>query len=309
MRYVDRGAAAPPAALSKKDRNGLTEFDRAKAHSNDKDPDKGSFAYAVYKADEVKRRLEALFFGKCAYCEAFFAAVGPVDVEHYRPKGAVAEAPRHGGYWWLAMAWDNLLPSCIDCNRKRKQAVPAATTSLVDLYRFGLAPGARQSGKKDSFPIEGAYAANDSDDLAAELPLLLNPCRDQPDEHLSYDIARPNSIALALPHGTAGLSRRGAASIQVYGLNRLGLVQARTRLLRQLRFLGWQVVELGQILSALEAPAVVAALDAVEAPEVATRVRQLLDRTLDEMKALADPKSPHSALAAAWLRHFRDAAI
>lgn len=308
MRHVERGDAAAPTALSRKDRAGLTEFDRAKTHSADTNPKKGAFAYAVYKADEVKQRLEALFFGKCAYCESFFAAVGPVDVEHYRPKGAVSESPAHGGYWWLAMSWDNLLPSCIDCNRKRKQAVPAGATSLVELYRFGLAPGSAQSGKKDSFPIEGVYAANDGEDLAAELPLLLNPCRDQPDEHLSYDIDRPGSIALALPHGTAGTSRRGATSIQVYGLNRLSLVQARTRLLRQLRFLGWQIVELGRIQSALETPAVAAALGAAGAPDVATMVRQLQDRTLDEMRALADPKSPHSALAVAWVRRFRDGA-
>jgi len=308
MRFVDRGSAAAPKSLTKANAAGQTEFDRAKAHDANTDPKKGAFKYAVYKSDEVKRRLEGLFFGKCAYCESFFAAVGPVDVEHYRPKGAVAESPGHGGYWWLAMAWDNLLPSCIDCNRKRKQTVPAATTSLSDLYRFGLAPGAGQSGKKDSFPIAGAYAGKDGDDLAAELPLLLNPCRDKPEDHLNFDLGAGSSLALILPHGPAGLSQRGATSIQVYGLNRLGLVQARTRLLRQLRFLGWQVIELGKVLGALEAPAVSDALRAAGTPEVAKIVRQLQDRTFDEMRALADDKSPYSALATAWLRQFRTAA-
>lgn len=309
MRRVDRGTAPPPAALSKADRDGRTEFDRAKAHDDDKDLKKGAFTYAVYKDDEVKQRLEALFFGKCAYCETFYAAVGPVDVEHYRPKGAVAERPGHSGYWWLAMAWDNLLPSCIDCNRKRKQQVVAPSTSLVDLYQFGLAPGAGQSGKKDSFPIAGpAYAEKYGDDIGAELPLLLNPCRDNPEEHISFAIDKPASVALALPLGTAGRSDRGATSIQVYGLNRLALVQARTRLLRQLRFLGAQVVELGKILDALEAPAVANALTAANSPNIAAMVRQLQDRTMDEMIALADDRSPHAAMATAWLRQFRTAA-
>ena len=308
MRRVDRGTAPPPTALAKPNRAGTTEFDRAKLHSENTAADKGAFKFAVYRDDEVKQRLEALFFGKCAYCESFFAAVGPVDIEHYRPKGAVAEHPGHGGYWWLAMAWDNLLPSCIDCNRKRKQAIPAATISLVDLYRFGLAPGSGQSGKKDSFPIAGVYAAKDGDDLAGEHPLLLNPCRDYPDEHLSFDFGSGVSLALYLAHGTAGPSVRGATSIQVYGLNRLALVQARTRLMRQLRFLGWQIIELGKILEALEAPAVEAALVAAGTPDVARKVRELQDRTFDEMRYLADDKSPHSSLAVAWLREFRAAA-
>ncbi|MEF9674035.1 hypothetical protein QNM99_25505 [Pseudomonas sp. PCH446] len=52
-----------------------------------------------------------------------------MDVEHYRPKGAVSEDASHPGYWWVAMDWDNLLPSCIDCNRKRKQVTPGCRPS------------------------------------------------------------------------------------------------------------------------------------------------------------------------------------
>ena len=47
----------------------------------------------------MKRRLDLLFHGKCAYCETFYSASAPVDVEHYRPKGAVSEDPSHPGYY------------------------------------------------------------------------------------------------------------------------------------------------------------------------------------------------------------------
>eukprot|EP01034_Spumella_vulgaris_P009128 gene9128-11597_t len=134
MRAAPRGPQAAPACLDQPDKKGLNERDRARAHQQSTDPKKGSFEFAAYKHEEVKRRLDALFHGKCAYCETFYSASAPVDVEHYRPKGAVSENPNHPGYWWLAMSWDNLLPSCIDCNRKRNQRVFLVSSSLSAQY-------------------------------------------------------------------------------------------------------------------------------------------------------------------------------
>src|SRR4051812_22350680 len=84
---------------------------------------------SVYKS--AKPFLDKLFGGKCAYCEVIIEASHPTEVEHYRPKGAVKDeeeevvtiqtpngAEDHPGYWWLAYEWNNLLPSCIDCNRR-----------------------------------------------------------------------------------------------------------------------------------------------------------------------------------------------
>src|SRR5262245_40081226 len=78
--------------------------------------------------------LLKLFNGKCAYCETDIESNQPGDVEHFRPKGRVVDEefepirinhPKwgemdHPGYFWLAYEWDNLFPSCIDCNRYRK---------------------------------------------------------------------------------------------------------------------------------------------------------------------------------------------
>src|SRR5215468_8122036 len=89
-----------------------------------------------FKDDFYKRYmvyLNRLFRNKCAYCEEKLSGQ-PGDVEHFRPKGRVCDAtfrqvfidhPRwgrniaHPGYYWLAYDWDNLLPSCADCNRFR----------------------------------------------------------------------------------------------------------------------------------------------------------------------------------------------
>ncbi len=81
-------------------------------------------------------------------------ALRPVDVEHYRPKNAVADT-EHEGYWWLAMDWTNLLPSCIDCNRKRNQKAPDPTlTNLVDLFDTDRDRTiSMKSGKGTTFPI------------------------------------------------------------------------------------------------------------------------------------------------------------
>ncbi|MDJ0839198.1 MAG: hypothetical protein QNK37_21960 [Acidobacteriota bacterium] len=43
------------------------------------------------------------------------------EVEHFRPKKRVAEAPDHGGYWWLAYDFRNMFLSCSHCNKHFKQ--------------------------------------------------------------------------------------------------------------------------------------------------------------------------------------------
>jgi uncharacterized protein (TIGR02646 family) len=158
---------------------------------------------AVYHHDQVHAALERLCDRKCAYCEAPAPASASWDVEHYRPKGRVSERPDHPGYYWLAYRWDNLLLSCQLCNQRRKdrptweQEEPGVT-----------------SGKADRFPLadEVTRAMDPSADLDAEARLLLDPTRDDPEEHLTFDLT---GRALA-----RGASAMGAASIEVYHLNR-----------------------------------------------------------------------------------------
>jgi len=306
MRQVTRPADSAPASLNKLDKHGKSERDRAREHQLDTDPEKGSFKYEAYKHDHVKRKLAQLFHNKCAYCETFFSASAPADIEHYRPKAAVSEDGDHPGYWWLAMSWDNLLPSCIDCNRRRKQRVADASTSLEDLHKASL--GERSSvaladaGKKDSFPIMNPdrRLVAESHAYDNEQPYLLDPTRDDPREHLRFHIDRDAPIGIILPGGDPGQpSQRGAMSIQIYGLNRLGLVQDRTRLLRHLEFLGDLAIELGDIVEDIA--------EDVADPSLARirkRLRLLQDRILLEMRSMASPEAPYSEMVSAWLAQF-----
>ena len=99
---------------------------------------------AAYKADDVKATLEQAFRGKCAYCESAYSAAQPMAVEHYRPKGEVVIAGKRTppGYYWLASAWDNLLPSCTDCNSPRRQVLPDGPQWPARPMRSRLPPNA-----------------------------------------------------------------------------------------------------------------------------------------------------------------------
>lgn len=305
MRYVDRETEDHPRSLQA-GQAGTRELDRLRLHIQDPDPEKKSFSYSAYKADDVRAALEALFHGKCAYCETAYAASQPVDIEHYRPKGAVAEDSDHGGYWWIAMAWDNLLPSCIDCNRKRGQIIAETSTSLEQLAANSK-PLLVQSGKHDSFPLAGtgARAQAEEADFSGEHPLLLNPCIDNPPDFLAYRFNRAQPAGLIFPAGDEAARERGAVSVQVFGLNRLALVQDRTRLLRHLEFLGGLVIDLTGSIEDLEAPNMVALLAGSPAENVASRLRLLRDRTLAEIRSFAADESPYAAMATAWIEDFK----
>lgn len=330
MRKVDRGsvqipsamlAEAPAQSLARKELEIFTAYYAALQVSPDEAGKLPSFS--VYKSDSVKQRLHELFHGKCAYCESFYSSTAPVDVEHYRPKGRVHEAPEHTGYWWLAMDWDNLLPSCIHCNRRSGQVTPVLSTNLVRLLEEGRRfsnSRLMQSGKQDSFPILGTRVVAPTMQFDSEQALLLDPSRDEPEEHLSFYIDRDNLIGLVLPkpHPHAGLSAavegvrpelrsvveqalvqgvslKGAVSIHVYGLNRLGLVQERTRLLRHLEFLETLALEISSMADELHR----------REPAIAKRLGFLRDQIISEMKAMSHPEAPHSMMVRAWIETFK----
>lgn len=316
MRTADRSRVPEPKSLA-----ASNEIEAARAHFATSP--NSAFSFAAYKSDDVKKSLRALFLGKCAYCESFFEETAPVDVEHYRPKAAVEGRPKHPGYWWLAMKWENLLPSCIDCNRRRRQISPVPGDSLEQLLSGAQRGVPKISGKKDCFPVAGVYAELETASLTLEDPYLLNPTVDDPRLHLSWLIQEDMPIALVLPKaarranaapgdlaaaapGQGGidavaadaaareLSKKGAVSIQVYGLNRLGLLQSRTRVLRRLFFLLDLVVELQALVDDADVP-----------PKAATKLNLLSDRVVEEMKAMAAPDQPYSELVHAFLERFR----
>ena len=299
MRYVSRGDDKPPVSLSAVKATGKNELQEAQAHYAIAGQTK-SFVFEAYSKDDVKWRLNSLFHFKCAYCETFFSASSPVDIEHYRPKGKVSEDPTHAGYWWLAMDWENLLPSCIDCNRKRRQHIVDSSSSLVEMLDYSQ-KSAASGGKKDSFPLAagGIRMLPESRDYENERALLLNPCMHKPELFLSFISVGSPSLSLVIPKGDS-ISPHGATSIHVYGLNRLGLVQDRTRYLRRLEFLGDMLISLGELIDQV----VRMSLEPEQSDIIIRRLRLLLDKTGEEMEVMSSPEQPYSAMAKTWITEF-----
>lgn len=307
MRKINRENVGRPAVLALDQASkALTELTEARVYLTSKPkkttaakPAKGQsglqpFKFRAYKEDSIRLALEKLFHGKCAYCECSYAHQAPVDIEHYRPKSRIAGEDQHPGYWWLAMEWKNLLPSCVDCNRRRWQELP-----MIPIGVSALLPKSSGStvltGKQDFFPISGKRAANESSSLSEELPDLLNPCEDSPSDHIEYFIDRDNPLGLVLPKQINGApSRRGIVSIHVYGLNRLHLVQERTRLLRRLEFMAYLLEQLSDMIIDLKG-------QGVAGKSMAARLDILSEEILRQIRDLAADHQPFCSLTRAWI--------
>ena len=169
----------------------------------------------IIKDSMYKRRREeifAAFSGKCAYCESNISADQPGDVEHFRPKGGIVDendkpvylldkngnrisnpdgtSKLHPGYYWLAYSWQNLLPSCAQCNRPNKRT---------------------------RFPVKG-FRADSPGNETKEDPLLLHPLVDDPSEHFSIKHKRGVLV---------DKTEKGKISMKLLDLNRAGLLEER----------------------------------------------------------------------------------
>lgn len=172
---------------------------------------------SLYSHVEVKKALEELFHDKCVYCELSPTGTSAWDVEHFRPKGRVAEREDHPGYYWLAYSWENLYLSCQFCNQKRK-----------DQPRFGNPAELPAAGKVDHFPLadEAQRAMSPLDPILGETPLLLDPCADDPETVLNFDVQ-------GFCVEAAELDPVAKNSIQFYHLNRRRLRDARIAKIEQ----------------------------------------------------------------------------
>lgn len=337
---MDRNLIAGPASLLAAGATGARERSRARDHFLPVRKE-GSFDFRAYKGEDVRHTLEALFHGKCAYCECRYDVGAPVDIEHFRPKNEVEDAAgaRRAGYWFFAAEWTNLLPSCIDCNRRRFQPTPVSFASL----RAGLERSreaafvSMKTGKEACFPIGDSGVRIEAEpstdalekEIAAERALLLDPCRDNPGEHLRFHIDRNEPLGIIYPVGSdeivlpvplhttnavaeserlardAGVSVKGSVSIVVYGLNRLALVQERTKLLRQLEFLGALVIDLASVSDLLSTIPVRSEKGRTNRDRAIERTCAASVRIIAEIRKLAAPEAPFSEMVRAWIAEFR----
>lgn len=145
---------------------------------------------------EVKRDLWLVQNYKCCYCEKPYLEASHSDVEHFRPALRARRGngfPDHG-YWWLAWTWTNLLFSCKNCN---------------------------SSAKGDQFPLDAGSVVLQPKDrsLKGELPLLIDPCRENPLAHIQFRPVNNKERIRWFAFPRKG-SRKGFKTIEILKLNR-----------------------------------------------------------------------------------------
>jgi uncharacterized protein (TIGR02646 family) len=269
--------------------------------------EKKNYKFDVYRDREIKEALRKLFHGKCAYCESSYAGTQPMDVEHWRPKGGFVDEsdPKKEelvwpGYFWLAADWNNLLPSCIDCNRRRNQIVWSKEEPL-------------RMGKESQFPVvDEAKRWRDPDQyspgqIIEEEPLLLNPCTDKeedwPEKHLTFD---ENAVLVPKPDpkDKSRPSPKAEASIRVYALNRTDLVLSRQERLRLLEYHKHTITKLIDLLVSLEKKCVEASSDAYQ--DMLAIVDELLCYEFAALEGFKKPNEPYVLLARTFIEAFEN---
>jgi uncharacterized protein (TIGR02646 family) len=207
MIFVDRSSQPiPPSLTTAAAKRARKEIVDVLASAEQRHLRQLSFRFKNGLWLDARASLAALFHGKCAYCESMSSRASyEFDIEHFRPKqsaqGIEGREGEHLYYAWLAYEWDNLLLACPACNRMRRRSD-------------------RITGKGNRFPVTGPRArlrATIKECRTKEKETLLDPCYDQPAEHLTFD-----------PNGTCvPLSKRGSLTIEVLDLNRAELVDQR----------------------------------------------------------------------------------
>ncbi len=141
----------------------------------------------------LKDILHSRFHGKCAYCERRISPDILGVVEHFRPFNGIRDEKRYYAdfYWWLVYDWLNILYSCKECGQY----------------------------KANYFPIEGKRANSKDKNIEIEEPLIVNPCEDNPEDHL----------ALSKNYTFQGKTKKGWQTIELLQLNRNSLVAGRKK--------------------------------------------------------------------------------
>ena len=167
---------------------------------------KMKFDNKIFGHESVKKELIRSQGGKCCFCEAHFSANSYGHIEHYRPKGSVRQdrdsKALKPGYYWLAYDWKNLYWCCPICN---------------------------SSYKGDFFPLKdpNMRAFSHRYELSREDPLILDPGgTEDPRDHIFFE----EELAV-------GKTCQGRITVEVIGLNRVGLCEDRLETLEVMKTL------------------------------------------------------------------------
>lgn len=211
-RKVDEAEAATIAKAAEEDWTAVEQSEKvevAKAKARKKALNAKSNVWGQLSDILAKRS-----HGKCWYCESNeLRSDNPID--HFRPKGKVAECSDHPGYWWLAFDWENYRFACTYCNSRR-----------VDVKTAG--------GKQDHFPVFTPPDWNKSEDEEnVERPKLLDPIDEDDYKFLTF-----NKNGEACPSSSDENSEeylKAKESVEKYHLNHVPTKKARKAIRQRIR--------------------------------------------------------------------------
>jgi hypothetical protein len=215
--------------------------------------------------------FETVFGQGCWYTESHNPATDN-DVDHFRPKGHVVEAPDHGGYWWEAFNWRNFRYSSHRANRPRHNQASDQTL-----------------GKADHFPLlDESTRWRSPSEANHEHPALLDPTDPRDPPLLTFD--QSGFVAITPTHATCETAvARFEATRDILHLDWPTLVRDR----RDVYTTVWGHVQRGD--SAVEA--------SVRGDEIAgDRLKEISQ----DLIRLADDNRPYSRAAVSYICRFRD---
>lgn len=196
MIHIDRRRATAPAPLTTGGQAHLPQIAVLVAQGK---LTSECFKSEIYGCAEVKEALWRLQYFKCCYCEAEYEAKFST-VEHFRPKSRAdrGSGTVDVGYWWLSYDFQNLYFACHGCNTPKRDYFPLIAGTKA------LAPG-------------------EHPDTHPESPLLLDPGRDKPEDHMSFEWIPHRGFHLT------GHDERGKETIRTVDLNRDALKERRNK--------------------------------------------------------------------------------
>lgn len=143
---------------------------------------------------ELSEYLHEVFHGKCGYCETKIDLPQAGQIDRYRPNNGVRDNNEYHQdlYWWLTFEWENLIYCCKECNQY----------------------------KGNYFPVYEERMKDSKSNPSLEIPLLLNPYQDNPEEHIKIN---ENCHF-------EGISLSGKQTIELLRLNRQSLILEREKI-------------------------------------------------------------------------------